>query len=45
MTLTLGVVLMTTSRYFTGWSHLMAGTCISIIPVLVVLVSLQRYFV
>jgi multiple sugar transport system permease protein len=45
MTLTLGIVLMTTTRYGTKWPHLMAGTFISIIPILILLVALQRYFV
>jgi multiple sugar transport system permease protein len=44
MTLTLGIVLMSSTRYGTRWPHLMAGTCISIIPILLVLVFLQRYF-
>ena len=45
MTLTLGINLMSTTRYGTWWPHLMAGTCISIIPILVLLTFLQRYFV
>lgn len=45
MTLTLGIVLMTKSRYFTDWPHLMAGTTLTIIPILLLLVLLQRYFV
>jgi multiple sugar transport system permease protein len=45
MTLTLGITMMTSSRYSTDWPHLMAGTCITLLPILVLLVSLQRYFV
>lgn len=45
MTLTLGINLMARGRYTTDWPHLMAGTCMSIIPILIVLVLLQRYFV
>jgi multiple sugar transport system permease protein len=45
MTLTLGIVLMTKSRYLTDWPHLMAGTTLTIIPILLLLVLLQRYFV
>jgi multiple sugar transport system permease protein len=45
MTLTLGINLMTTTRYGTRWPHLMAGTCLTILPILVLLVFLQRYFV
>jgi multiple sugar transport system permease protein len=45
MTLTLGIVLMTSSRYGTDWPRLMAGTTITLAPILVVLILLQRYFV
>jgi multiple sugar transport system permease protein len=33
------------SRYTTDWPHLMAGTTMAIIPVLIVLILAQRYFV
>ncbi len=45
MTLTVGISLMAHSRYTTDWPHLMAGTTMSIIPVLIVLILAQRYFV
>jgi multiple sugar transport system permease protein len=45
MTLTLGINLMARGRYTTDWPHLMAGTCMSILPSLVVLAFAQRYFV
>jgi multiple sugar transport system permease protein len=45
MTLTLGITFMAQNRYSTDWPHLMAGTCLSLIPILVLLAVLQRYFV
>jgi len=45
LTLTVGVSLMARLAYSTDWPHLMAGTCMSIIPILIVLILAQRYFV
>jgi multiple sugar transport system permease protein len=45
MTLTLGITFMAQQRYSTDWPHLMAGTCMSLIPILILLAFLQRYFV
>ena len=44
MTLTLGISFLSRTRYYTDWPHLMAGTCMSIVPVLILLWSAQRYF-
>jgi multiple sugar transport system permease protein len=45
MTLTLGITFMAQQRYSTDWPHLMAGTCLSLVPILLLLALLQRYFV
>lgn len=45
LTITVGVQWMAQTMFSVRWHLLMAGTCVSIIPVVVVYVLAQRYFV
>jgi multiple sugar transport system permease protein len=44
-TLTLGITMITSTRYGTRWPFLMAGACITVLPILILLILLQRYFI